>query len=119
MIGFGEKEEDWRPLYPEFRSFNDTIDGRLPSCVVKSWQHFQEILNEEQDQANGNETIWRGHRRYDWQLDSKLTRQFDGGSIDPAVQVQLKHRFLLAMRGRGIDLSEKEDREVWAYGQHF
>ncbi len=119
MIGFGEREEDQRPIYPNFKSFNDAIDGRVPSCVVENWQHFQAILNEEQDQANGNEKIWRGHRRYDWQLDSKLTREFDGGSIDAGVEERLKHRFLLAMRGRGIDLSEKEENEVWAYGQHF
>jgi hypothetical protein len=119
MIGFGDNNEDQRPIYPDFKSFNDAIDGRVPSCVVESWQHFQAILNDDQDQANGNEKIWRGHRRFNWQLDSKLTREFDGGSIDAAVQERLKHRFLLAMRGRGIDLSEKDDNEVWAYGQHF
>tara|TARA_R110002033_G_scaffold5201_6_gene22842 strand:- start:1432 stop:2643 length:1212 start_codon:yes stop_codon:yes gene_type:complete len=123
MIGFGEKPVDQRTIYPAFQSFNDDIDGRVPSCVVENWQHFQSLLNDETDQANGNEKIYRGHRRYDWQLDSKLTREFDGGSIDPKVQGRLLERFLLAMRGRGIDLSDKAangaKNEVWAYGQHF
>lgn len=124
ITGFSSRPEDWRPIYPKFKSFNDNnIDGRVPSCVVESWQHFQSLLNEEKDQANGNEKIYRGHRRYDWQLDSKLTREFDGGSIDTNVQSRLLERFLLAMRGRGIDLSDKAANgalnEVWAYGQHF
>lgn len=123
MLGFGDKPEDQRQIYPAFQSFNDNTDGRVPSCAVESWHHFQSLLNDELDQANGNEKIYRGHRRYDWQLDSKLTREFDGGSIDPQVQGRLLERFLLAMRGRGIDLSDKAKNgalnEVWAYGQHF
>jgi len=120
LTGFGDVEGLRRPFYPNFKSFNDDIDGRVPSCVVGDWPAFQKILSDEQEQASDNEKIWRGQRRYDWQLDSKLTRSFGGGAIDSAVQDSLLHRFKLAMRGRGIDLSTQQDaNEIWAYGQHF
>jgi FRG domain len=119
LTGFSDKEEERRPRYPQFKSFNDNIDDRIPSCVVEDWRDFLAIMNDEREQANDNEKIWRGQRRYDWPLESKLTRAFGGGAIDPSVRDNLLYRFKLAMRGRGIDLSEKDENEVWAYGQHF
>lgn len=107
------------PLWPNFELMADTIDGRIPSCRVESWERFQSNLNGEEEDPTGGEIIYRGQRRFDWQLESTLTRRFGGGAIPPDMAVRMLKKFKLAMRGRGIDLSETPDNEAWAYGQHY
>jgi hypothetical protein len=106
-------------LWPNFELTADAIDGRIPSCRVKDWEAFQSNLNGEVEDPTGGEIIYRGQRRFDWQLESTLTRRFDGGAIPPDMAERMLKKFKLAMRGRGIDLSETLENEVWAYGQHY
>lgn len=108
-----------RPLWPSFELTADDIDGRIPSCRVNNWEQFQTNLNDEIDEPTGGEIIYRGQRRFDWQLESTLTRRFDGGAIPEDMSERMLRKFKLAMRGRGIDLSEMPENEVWAYGQHY
>ena len=107
------------PLWPDFELMNNDVDGRIPVCRVESWQTFIEIINRDKDDPTGREKIYRGQRRYDWQLESKLTRDIGGGAIPYSVSDMLLFRFKLAMRGRGSDLTNWEDNEIWSFGQHF
>lgn len=106
------------PLFPDFSFDNREIDALVPSCRVENWQHFSQIINDTTDKLS-DDMIYRGHRRADWQLESTLARPFGGGSILPRISKSLLDRFRLAMRGRGYDLTQKEDNEIWAFGQHF
>lgn len=106
------------PLFPDFSLDNRKLDALVPSCRVESWQKFSEMLNEGPNTPS-DDMIYRGHRRSDWQLESTLARPFDGGAVLPKVSQGLLDKFRLAMRGRGYDLRDKEDNEVWAFGQHF
>ena len=107
------------PLWPNFEVLTNDIDGRVPSCRVDSWSTFQSNLNSETDDPTGAEKIYRGQRRFDWPLESTLTRRFGGGAIPDDMSERMLKKFKLAMRGRGSDLSELPDNEVWSYGQHF
>jgi hypothetical protein len=108
------------PLWPDFALSDNSVDGRIPACRVESWEKFQSNLNGEKDDPTGAEKVYRGQRRFDWPLESTLTRRFDGGSIPDDMAHQMLHKFKLAMRGRGIDLNNLDnDNEIWAYGQHY
>lgn len=106
------------PQYPSFSFNNKEMDALVPSCRVESWQRFTEILNEKPEKLV-DDMIYRGHRRCDWQLESTLAREFNGGSISPSIAKALLDKFRLAMRGRGFDLSDRSPNEIWAFGQHF
>lgn len=106
------------PLFPKFSLENQEIDALVPSCRVESWQKFAEILNAEHSKS-ADDMVFRGHRRCDWPLESTLARQFRGGSISPSISKSLLDKFRLAMRGRGYDLTDKSENEIWAFGQHF
>jgi len=106
------------PLFPKFSFDNQETDALVPSCRVENWQNFAEILNGKQDKLI-DDMIYRGHRRRDWQLESTLARQFGGGAMSTHIITSLLDRFRLAMRGRGFDLTDKSENEIWAFGQHF
>ncbi|KRE14235.1 hypothetical protein ASE66_12600 [Bosea sp. Root483D1] len=107
--------------WPSFEFHNPDIDGLVPVCRVESWQAFESLIGEEWGTLGIGDRVYRGHRRYEWQLEDTLTREFDGGAIPPEVSSKLLSRFKLAMRGRGVDLAgiTDDENEVWAYGQHF
>ncbi|SMD19704.1 FRG domain-containing protein [Rhizobium sp. RU36D] len=123
--------EDWRtaavksrpyylslPVWPEFAAPNNPVDGLLPTCRVRSWEHFVEVMRDPDQNRARHEIIYRGQRGYNWPLASTLTRQFSDGSIRDEDRDALLMYFRLAMRGRGPDLTVMEDEDVWAYGQH-
>lgn len=108
------------PLWPDFELTNNNIDGRVPVCRVENWSAFEQLVSEEHEKLGSGARIYRGHRRFDWQLAATLTREFDGGAISETLSAKLLARFRLAMRGRGINLNGNEDEnEIWAFGQHF
>lgn len=106
------------PLWPDFDFGDEAIDGLVPSCRIESWTAFEKLLSESGHDVGG-EMIYRGQRRHEWQLAATLTRQFDGGAIRDDVSGKLLRKFSLAMRGRGFDLQDHTDNEVWAFGQHY
>ena len=110
-----DRLENW----PSFQLFNDEIDGRIPACKVDSWQSYIDNINKEKEDPTGREKIYRGQRRFDWALESSLSREVNGGAISNDISQRLLQRFKLAMRGRGVDLSGWEEKEIWAYGQHY
>jgi hypothetical protein len=106
-------------LWPDFKLLDNDIDGRIPVCKVEHWRDFERCVREDDASASA-QMIYRGHRRHDWALAATLTRRFDDGAIPADVRDTLYRKFKLAMRGRGVDLAKlDDDREVWAYGQHF
>lgn len=107
------------PAWPEFDLTSNNIDGRVPVCHVENWKEFELLVSEEQEKLGGGARIYRGHRRFDWQLAATLTREFDGGAISQPLSGKLLARFRLAMRGRGVDLNGSDENEIWAFGQHF
>lgn len=108
-------------LWPAFDFLNNDIDGRVPVCRVENWQAFETLIADERKFLGGGDRVYRGHRRYEWQLAGTLTREFDGGAIPTNISDKLLSRFKLAMRGRGVDLASitGDPNEIWAYGQHF
>lgn len=107
------------PSWPDFDFQNNDIDGRVPVCHVEDWQSFERLIETEHAELGGGERIYRGQRRYDWQIAATLTREFGGGAILPDMSRRLLTRFQLAMRGRGTDMNGNDENEVWAFGQHF
>lgn len=106
------------PFWPNFDVVDDKIDGLIPACRVASWNSFVGKISGEKNRAT-REVVYRGQRRYDWPLESTLTRLFDGGAIPSDMADRMHGKFLLAMRGRGFDLSKEEQNEIWAFGQHY
>ncbi|PPB79442.1 FRG domain-containing protein [Albidovulum inexpectatum] len=106
------------PLWPSFDVVDTSIDGLVPACRVESWKAFVDIISVGEARA-AREVIYRGQRRYDWPLESTLTRVFDGGAIPSDMADRMRSKFLLMMRGRSFDLSKQDSNEVWAFGQHF
>jgi hypothetical protein len=106
------------PLWPDFDVVDQKVDGLIPACRVASWNAFVDNIGAEESRAT-REVVYRGQRRFDWPLESTLTRLFDGGAIPPDMANRMHSKFLLAMRGRGFDLSKEEQNEVWAFGQHY
>lgn len=109
---------DALPDWPTFSLPNDNIDGLLPACKVRDWHHFVEVMQDPEHNLTNREVIYRGQRGFNWQLSSTLSRQFDGGSIADQMRESLLVEFKLAMRGRGADVKDMDEAEVWAYGQH-
>lgn len=107
------------PLFPEYNFGEEKIDGLVPVCRVEGWERFIEAMRAPEHNLAKGDIVYRGHRGHNWHLSSTLARLFDGGAVPTGQQDKLLHQFRLAMRGRGIDLSNiDDDREVWALGQH-
>jgi hypothetical protein len=107
------------PLFPDYAFGIEKIDGLVPACRVESWEKFIEAMQTpDHNRAKGG-FMYRGQAGHAWPLSSTLSRLFDDGSVPHEHEESLLHEFRLAMRGRGLDLSNiTDDREVWALGQH-
>lgn len=107
------------PLFPDHAFGDEQIDGLVPACRVESWEKFIDAMRSPGHNMAKGEIVYRGQAGHDWHLSSTLGRLFDGGSVPREHEESLLHEFRLAMRGRGLDLSNiNDDREVWALGQH-
>ena len=105
------------PLFPDHAFGDEQIDGLVPACRVESWEKFIDAMRSPGHNMAKGEIVYRGQAGYNWHLSSTLGRLFDGGSVPPKHEESLLHEFRLAMRGRGLDLSNiADDREVWALG---
>lgn len=106
------------PDYPNFDFVNEEIDGLIPACKVNDWEQFIEIMRLPEHNLAKGEMVYRGQRGFRWHLSSTLARPYPGGTIPAGHQNDLLDQFRLAMRGRGMDLNNLEDEEIWAFGQH-
>lgn len=107
------------PLFPDYAFGDEQIDGLVPACRVESWERFIEAMRTPGHNMAKGEIVYRGQAGHNWYLSSTLSRLFGGGTVPSGHEASLLHEFRLAMRGRGLDLSNiADDREVWALGQH-
>lgn len=107
------------PLFPDYAFGDEQIDGLVPACRVESWGKFIDAMRSPGHNIAKGEIVYRGQAGHNWHLSSTLGRLFDGGSVPREHEESLLREFRLAMRGRGLDLSNiNDDREVWALGQH-
>lgn len=106
------------PLFPTYAVGDVNIDGLVPACRVESWEAFIEAMRSPNHNKAKGEIVYRGQAGHNWHLSSTLGRLFDGGAVPAEHQANLLNQFRLAMRGRGLDVSNLDEHEVWAFGQH-
>ena len=107
------------PPFPDYAFGDEQIDGLVPACHVESWEKFIDAMRSPGHNLAKGEIVYRGQAGHNWHLSSTLGRLFDGGSVPREHEEGLLREFRLAMRGRGLDLSNiADDRELWALGQH-
>jgi hypothetical protein len=106
------------PLFPTYAIGDVGIDGLVPAGRVESWEAFIEAMRSPDHNKAKGEIVYRGQAGYDWHLSSTLARLFDGGAVPAEHQANLLAQFRLAMRGRGLDVSNLDEQEIWAFGQH-
>ncbi|MCW5321597.1 FRG domain-containing protein [Verminephrobacter aporrectodeae subsp. tuberculatae] len=107
-----------------FEIVDDINRGFIPVARLGSWQDFSKLLEHKFFNRPGVEFIFRGHRRFDWELTPTLGRiSGTKGSVSTLVASAQYKRFWRAARGRlknpvGAGDAEEND-ELWAIGQHF
>ena len=118
---YEEQEEKYYlnlPVWPEFKIHNKTIDGMIPSCRVKSWEEFDQVVKHYCDNDAEGNYVFRGQKHYKWQLEPTLDRLVTGAVTKKIAEKQL-HNFRLSTRGRINDKAIlNSDSELWALGQH-
>tara|TARA_R110002074_G_scaffold349634_1_gene520347 strand:- start:135656 stop:136885 length:1230 start_codon:yes stop_codon:yes gene_type:complete len=116
-----EKIPLWSNSNPIFDILADEVNGRIPVTRLEHWKDFTELLESEFFNRPKTQLVFRGHRRYDWEMLPTLARIPESGIIDePLADSQLEH-FKRAVRGRLSDNSlviEGEEDELWSVGQH-
>lgn len=106
------------PLWPNFDVYNKAIDGLIPSCRLKSWEEFDDIVKHYCENDLEGNYVFRGQKHYKWQLEPTLDRLVDGAVTNNIAQKQLSN-FKLSTRGRLNDKSILDtESELWALGQH-
>jgi len=59
----------------EFEVMADHLSGRIPVARLEAWQDFSDLLESNFFNSNGVQFIFRGHRRYDWNLPMEEKRR--------------------------------------------
>ncbi|MCW8163507.1 FRG domain-containing protein [Verminephrobacter aporrectodeae subsp. tuberculatae] len=104
-----------------FEIMADASSGRIPVTRLESWQDFTVLLEHEFFNRPGVELVFRGHRRFDWDLTPTLGRiSGTKGMVSGELAFAQLNRFKRAVRGRleNATLVNAED-EMWAIGQHY
>ncbi len=105
-----------------FEIFSDDISGRIPVTKIEHWHDFVELIEDSFFNGNGDEYVYRGHRRYDWRMTPTLARVTENDIITLDIAEKQLSMFRKAIRGRITDhsLLEEglEDDELWSIGQH-
>ncbi|MCW8205752.1 FRG domain-containing protein [Verminephrobacter aporrectodeae subsp. tuberculatae] len=111
-----------------FEIVDDIHSGHIPVARLESWQDFSELLEHKFFNRPGVELIFRGHRRFDWDLTPTLGRiSGTKGSVPTLLASAQYKRFWRAARGRlehpvgagdTVDLNGRLWDGLWAIGQH-
>ncbi|WP_415905568.1 FRG domain-containing protein [Neptuniibacter sp. QD48_55] len=107
------------PLWPDFDIYDQNIDGLMPSAYLETWEQFHDVVKNYRVDEDGVEYVFRGQHNYEWELQPTLDRMSPGAIQEDIARKQLRN-FRLSIRGR-VDnavLSESDDEELWAIGQH-
>lgn len=100
-----------------FEVMADELSGRIPVTRLESWRDFAELLESSFFSRPG--LVFRGHRRYNWDLMPTLGRVTTTGVITKELAEAQLNLFRRAVRGRLRDAGMvSEDDELWAVGQH-
>jgi len=111
----------WSNDNPQFEVMVDDINGRIPVTRLENWKDFAELLESEFFNQSKIQLVFRGHRRYDWELMPTLARVPESGIIDEQLAIKQLDHFKRAVRGRLTDNSlvlDDEEDELWSVGQH-
>ena len=126
QMSYWEKIPLWNNDTPQ-QSFDITADefsGRIPVTRLEHWRDFSSLLESDFFNQVDTQFIFRGHRRYDWEMTPTLARVTNDGIVTAALRDQQLAMFRKAIRGRINDHSllddedEKEADELWSIGQH-
>ncbi|GAB2998886.1 FRG domain-containing protein [Psychrosphaera aestuarii] len=102
----------------------DHVSGRIPVTRVEHWRDFSSLLESPFFNRIDQQSIFRGHRRFDWEMTPTLARVTDNGIVTEEIAKQQLDLFRKAIRGRIADHSllddenEREHDELWSIGQH-
>ncbi len=117
-----EKVPLWKGDSSNFEILVDDINGRIPATRVEHWKDFVELLESDFFNQPQTQLIFRGHRRYDWELMPTLARIPESGIIEKSLASNQLEHFKRAVRGRLSDntlVLEGEEDELWSVGQHY
>lgn len=116
----------WNSENPE-RSFDilpEQPSGRIPVTKIEHWRDFSSLLESPFFNRVDTQCIFRGHRRFDWEMTPTLARVTENGIVTEEIARQQLDMFRKAIRGRIADHSllddenEREHDELWSIGQH-
>jgi hypothetical protein len=116
----------WNSENPEhsFDITSDAFSGRIPVTRLEHWRDFSSLLESPFFNRVDTQCIFRGHRRFDWEMTPTLARVTDNGIVTEDIAKQQLNMFRKAIRGRIADHSllddedEREHDELWSIGQH-
>ena len=107
-----------------FEVLSDKVSGRIPVTRVERWQDFASLLEDPFFNPAGVHLVYRGHRRFDWELTPTLGRLSVNGIVTNELAQEQLSKFRKAIRGRVIDRGlleqdgEWQNDELWSVGQH-
>ncbi|EHH0708691.1 FRG domain-containing protein [Vibrio vulnificus] len=116
----------WNSENPE-RSFDivpEQPSGRIPVTRIEHWRDFSSLLESPFFNRVDEQFIFRGHRRFDWEMTPTLARVTQNGIVTEDIAKRQLEMFRKAIRGRISDHSllddedEREADELWSIGQH-
>lgn len=116
----------WNSENPE-RSFDilpEQPSGRIPVTRIEHWRDFSSLLESPFFNRVDEQFIFRGHRRFDWEMTPTLARVTQNGIVTEDIAKRQLEMFRKAIRGRISDHSllddedEREHDELWSIGQH-
>lgn len=105
-------------------SITDDYKERIPVTRIENWETFFELVNSEFFDRTDAKLIFRGHRRWDWDLSPTLARSpySTNGCVTEEDADEMHSLFRKAVRGRLTDsnlVNDEHYNELWAVGQHY
>ena len=116
----------WNSENPEqsFDILPEQPSGRIPVTRIEHWRDFSSLLESSFFNRVDEQFIFRGHRRFDWEMTPTLARVTQNGIVTEDIAKRQLEMFRKAIRGRISDHSllddedEREHDELWSIGQH-
>ncbi|EOV3349392.1 hypothetical protein ACONG6_000082 [Vibrio cholerae] len=95
----------WNSENPE-RSFDilpEQPSGRIPVTRIEHWRDFSSLLESPFFNRVDTQCIFRGHRRFDWEMTPTLARVTQNGIVTEDIAKRQLEMFRKAIRGRISD----------------
>ena len=107
-----------------FIFFDDFTKERIPVTRIEHWRDFFKLVDSSLFYRADAQLIFRGQRRWDWQLSPTLGRvpYSKDGKVTIEKANKMHEFFRQAVRGRLSDSSLVDEThwdELWAVGQHY